>query len=229
MRLFRNRPRKVQAIFIAAIVVAIFSISAAITTYAYSSQVLIPHVLGTGNSCGAYGVPVSVVDANGFSHMSRLYRNQSGFFEFVIKPNETGYITMAYDFGNVNPPIYFLRNLIPSSTQSVLTNEFHTTMSQYFGSQEIRRLDYNNTENLGTEDALIYIPSARDVGLDIDASNIENVTQSIVKVTYAIHADPSAERGTYLLDLKICPGELLTVGDEPHQGPLPWDEREGHY
>jgi hypothetical protein len=137
---------------------------------------------------------------------------------------------MAYDYSSIGQPVFLPPGLVPSSSQHVLADVFQTTIPQYFGMVDVSKLiDYNSTIPESASHSLVPVQSAekKDAGPDIHISNIANVTSSIVKVTYAVHADHSTERGTYLLNLKICPGELVTVGDKPHQGSLPWDARRG--
>lgn len=56
--------------------------------------------------------------------------------------------------------------------------------------------------------------------------NITKVGEKTLKVTYimsALNVTPS-EEGTYLVPIfQTCPGMLLTVGDQPYSGILPWD------
>ena len=60
-------------------------------------------------------------------------------------------------------------------------------------------------------------------GITIFPTNVDNVTNHTLRLTYVIKIDSSAKEGTYGLGIPYtCPIELLTVGDKPYMGHIPW-------
>jgi hypothetical protein len=228
--------RKQQISIIIPIVAGIIAIFVIVGSGYFSSTLPYPTeksggpVMGTGYSCGGSPTPISVVYAQGFANITRVYPDKlPGFFEFVLRPNSTGNITMLYNFGGNNSTVG--NGVIASgrgTTQYVLANVYQRNMSGYFGNVDITKVTDdagNKTEN----DALVYLSRNNIQGMSVYPSSISNVTNSVVKVTYTVKTDDTVKEGTYLLGLNICPGELVTIGNEQTKMPLPWDNFSGWY
>lgn len=186
-------------------------------------------VMGTGRSYGASPIPVSVIDSQGFTNSTKVYHDKlPGLFEFVLKPNSSGNITMLYDFSQNTSTtgndglfdFFFGRKGTP---QYVLANIYHQNMSDYFGNVDISQVTGNSTTNNDNNSNLVFLSRNSIQGMSVYPSNISNVTDRVVKVTYTVKTDDSVKEGTYLLELNIYPGELVTIGNAPAKMPLPWD------
>ncbi|MDE1813568.1 MAG: hypothetical protein KGI05_02780 [Thaumarchaeota archaeon] len=167
-------------------------------------------------TCGGGRKIATFVDTGGFINITKANEPEKGlpvdwkdFFDFVLKPNSTGYINMSFEFIGEG---YDIGNTSFNGTiQSVLGSTI--TVSDLFNKTAIYTLDepYSSPhmENLD--------------GISIFATNIDNVTNHTLRLTYVIKIDPSAKEGTYGLGIPYtCPIELLTVGDKPYTGPIPW-------
>lgn len=185
-------------------------------------------VMGYGFSCGGSRIPISVLGAQGFTNVTRpLSDKLPGFFEFVLPANSVGNITMLYDFSQENPSNASPLNFNKGTTQDVLSNTYHQSMADYFGHVEISKVNDKATNK--TSESIVYLSSESIKGMRIVPSSMSNVTDSVVKVIYTVKTDADAMQGTYLLGLKICPGELVTIGSEPTQMQLPWSNFTGWY
>ncbi|MDE1767691.1 MAG: hypothetical protein KGI27_15680, partial [Thaumarchaeota archaeon] len=113
------------------------------------------------------------------------------------------FIGEGYDIGNTS---------FNGTIQSSLGLGRNSTISNLFNKTAIYTLDDP------------YSPHTRNLdGISIFSTNIENVTNHTLKLTYVIKIDPSAKEGTYGLGIPYtCPIELLTVGDHPYTGSIPW-------
>lgn len=119
---------------------------------------------------------------------------RNGSYEFVLKPGTIGYMTMIYNFPQ-------------NTTQSFLT-QFRSTFADLL-STRIYTLDDPNTPHSSTE------------GIKIFPINVINDTENSIYVTYVINS--SKTQGIYLLGTFFsCPGEIITIGEKPFQGNLPW-------
>lgn len=169
-------------------------------------------------TCGGSSYVATFVDTGGFANITRANEPEKGspsswtnFFDFVLKPNSTGYIDMSFEFGGEN---YNIGNTsFSGTTQSSLWILNHNTISDLFNKTAIYTLDEPYTsphmDNLN--------------GISIFTINIDNVTNHTLRLTYVIKIDPSAKEGTYGLHIPYtCPIELLTVGEKPYTGSIPW-------
>ncbi|MGI0059407.1 MAG: hypothetical protein ACREBJ_06525 [Nitrosotalea sp.] len=154
-------------------------------------------------TCGAGRKIATFVDTSGFANITKANEPDKGlpldwndFCDFVSKPNSTGYINMSFEFTDT----------IQSSIEP------YPTISGFFNKTAIYTLDDP------------YSPHANNLdGISIFATNIENVTDHTLKLTYVIKISPSAKEGTYGLGIPYtCPIELLTVGNHSYTGPMPW-------
>jgi hypothetical protein len=169
-------------------------------------------IMQPGAPC--HGSVVSTVyNESGFTYYHRLHIIYPAFFEFVLKPNSTGYITMLYDFTNfwhgTNGEGVPANGL--GTIQNVLANY---PLSKFASNVPVHKVeDYS----WSTQHTPEYY------GLDIHPTRIINMTDSLLAITYAI-TDTHAQKGTtYLVNFDICPGELVTIGDSPRQEPLPFN------
>jgi len=172
-------------------------------------------IIGVNTSSCAGEIDVTTfVDAKGFTNITKIYKGTLPFYDFTLKPDGKGTIVMDYKFAP--------RNICSdnkcrqtNSTQDVMTYDSppFTTFDKFFNrTLEIQKV--NSTYPL-----VPYV--SKDIQLTMKA---ENLTSSIVRITYDIRTSPGTEKGNYLLDLiNMCPGQLLTVGDKSYIGPLPWD------
>lgn len=167
--------------------------------YAFGETNVVQH-------CPAMITDVTLEDATGFVTVNERYKDQNGvlgLYDFVLKPNSSGQITILYDFRE-----YRVADFMAS---------YHTTLAEVFGpKEEVKKL-------VGAGFAILPVEKA---GISIYASDITNMTEHIIKVTYTVKAEHNAEKGTYLIDIfQTCPGELITVGEKPYEGLLPWDPK----
>jgi hypothetical protein len=151
----------------------------------------------------------SIMDAGGFMTIDTIYKDTpklilgqrisgetAGLYNFVLKPGSTGYITLVYEFADI--------------TQTVLSN--YSNFYDFIGPQRISKLsefpnDYSSSRII------------------LKISDIKNLDEHSIAVTFSVAADISADEGPYLMRLwQTCPGEVLTVGTKPHTGPFPWDK-----
>ena len=77
---------------------------------------------------------------------------------------------------------------------------------------------------LSSDKQLSEALNASDVGLRIFPSHLTKLGIHSLSVTYAISAQPDANKATYVITnfYGICPGELLTIGDKPNDYSLQW-------
>lgn len=167
------------------------------------------YVLGEAvsfRSCPPHIADATLVDWGGFLTANERWKGQAGvagLYDFVLKPNSTGHIMMSYDFGEY-------------TTDDVM-RRYHTTLSDTFGTiKDLWKLDGAG---------LVYLPADK-ADIMVYTSSTVNMTDHAIVVTYTVKANASAEKGTYLISLfQTCPGELVTVGEQPYEGPLPWDPK----
>lgn len=163
--------------------------------------------------CGAASDVATFVDAKGFVNISHIYNGTLPFYDFVLKPGNKGSITMILNFSRQEICRYG-HCMELNSTQDVLTYGRQTNFTKFFS--------LSNRDILKTYQKFPLIPyNTTDIRLNEEA---ENLTANSVRITYSIEVSPTADLGNYLLTFyNTCPGELLTVGDKPYRGPLPWD------
>ncbi len=167
-------------------------------------------------TCGAGMKIATFVDTSGFVNITKANEPGIGspadwndFFNFILKPNSTGYIDMSFEFiGNE----YSIDNVsFKGTTQRSIQLLQGSTILDYFNKTAIYTLD-DPTPHKNNLD-----------GISIFATNIENVTDHTLRLTYVIKIAPSAKEGTYGLEIPYtCPIELLTVGNHSYTGPIPW-------
>ncbi|MDE1728887.1 MAG: hypothetical protein KGI02_08450 [Thaumarchaeota archaeon] len=167
-------------------------------------------------TCGAGKKIATFVDTGGFVNITKANNYLGGsppdwndFFDFVLKPNSTGYINMSFEF--------------IGESYSIDNKPFNGSIQSSIGFQRSTVLDFFNKTSIYTIDEP-YSPHIRNLnGVNILATNIENVTDHTLRLTYVIKIDASAREGTYGLGIPYtCPIELLTVGDHPYTGPILW-------
>lgn len=169
-------------------------------------------------TCGAGTKIATFVDTSGFVNITKANEPNKGlpsdwndFFDFVLKPNSTGYIDMSFEFFGES---YGVDNkqYNGSIQSSIGLLSQYGTISNAFNKTAIYTLDNPNvshTSNLN--------------GIHIFTINTENVTNHTLKITYVIKVDSSAKEGTYGIGIPYtCPLELLTIGDHSYTGSMPW-------
>jgi hypothetical protein len=162
--------------------------------------------------------------------------NKSGIYEFVLKPGSKAAVTMSYDFcpGGIS------KSLVNTSGNKTTSAELKTFFESFNSTNKgiyklnldaISKSDNATNGPLGSLatnanqlPSTEYISKANGTGVKILPSNITKVSDQSIKVTYAIIAEPSAIKATYIITnfYGICPGEILTVGDEPNEKSAEW-------
>ncbi|MER3408203.1 MAG: hypothetical protein C4292_05555 [Nitrososphaera sp.] len=182
---------------------------------------------GVSYSCGAGFATGSYIEARGFKEIVQVYKptmaGAQGVYQFVLAQGSAGKITQVIDY---NPGDSIIGEITTSkTTQNVMQELFHQNLSEHFNQVDIYKIDTCIKDPSQQSISLIYLPRNQTTSrISIVASNISNVTNSKVQVTYNVGTMPSTEKGVYLLGLTYtCPGAILTVGDKPYTGPLPWD------
>ena len=166
-------------------------------------------------TCGAGMKIATFVDTSGFVNITKANEPDKGlpldwndFFDFVSKPNSTGYITMSFEFIGEG---YNVNNVPFDGTIQSSIGSDRGTISGFFNKTVIYTLDDPAPHKNNLD------------GISIFATNIENVTDHTLRLTYVIKISPSAKEGTYGLEIPYtCPIELLTVGNHSYTGPIPW-------
>ncbi|MGI0087846.1 MAG: hypothetical protein ACREBI_07775 [Nitrosotalea sp.] len=167
-------------------------------------------------TCGAGRKIATFVDTRGFINITKANEYAGGlpvdlndFFDFILKPNSTGYINMSFEFIGEN---HYVNNVPFNGTIQFSISSQQSTISDLFNKTAIYTLDDP------------YSPHASNLdGIRIFTTNIENVTNHTLRLTYVIKIDSSAKEGTYGIGIPYtCPIELLTVGDHPYTGSIPW-------
>lgn len=208
-----------------------------IFTLLATRHLALPALIIQGNSvtltaderCSKYGGEwASIADEGGFVAI-RPFQNATnlepntqtpdrkpGLYEFVLAPNSTGHITMVYDSCSANTFNQEFGNNINDT--STFFKSFDTRL------HGLAKFDSNEqSESFKTGQAIRLSPNETG-GVMVYPSEIkmgDNDHQLVV--TYTLEANSKAQRGLYIINLfHRCPGELLTVGDKPHQGEIPW-------
>jgi len=143
-----------------------------------------------------------------------------GIYEFVLKPGSVGYVKMVYDFC----PNAFGFQPSRTANYSELSKLFQSVNST---NQIMYRLNDKPDNNNGTDlmslndnqELITEVLNATGVGIRIYPSDLVILNSHSVSVTYAVSAEPSAYKATYVITnfYGICPAELLTVGDAPNE------------
>ena len=178
---------------------------------------------GTAQRCVSNNEWASIDDVRGFATIKRyqgappLQENlmtpgrKPGLYEFVLAPNSTGYITMVYD-----------------TCSEPITATIGNNVSQFFSSLDthtsgINKFDSNEESESFRTGQAIWVPGNNAAPVQVYSSIVKQENEHRVVVTYTISADSKAIPGVYIMNLyHTCPGELLTIGDKPHQGDIPW-------
>lgn len=164
---------------------------------------------GKFHSCPAIVTSsVAITGIDGFPACVQMYGSNgepsrySGTYDFVLRPNSTGYITVVYDFGaNELPTAGFFKELMEES--------------------DIHRLS-------GDGSSWIFLPANQtSLTVSVPPENVTKVNQSTLKVTYTVKTENTKQEeigDTYLVNIyQVCTGELITIGEEPYVGRLPLD------
>lgn len=154
--------------------------------------------------CPARFTSASVIEYGGFAACTEIYKSSTPgipmIHEYVLKPNSTGYLTMTYDFGSndLEIPDFITKKM-----------ELHKVTPDILDA------------------SLTYIPAnMTNIRVFAPESNITRINEKMLMVTYTLSAQnvSLSEEGTYLIPIfQTCLGMLLTVGDQPYSGRLPWD------
>ncbi len=149
---------------------------------------------------------------SGFTDIKLVFKSGPGTYgpdtyEFVLKPNSTGSITLDYDFSLTT---FSLDNKTwLSGTENIVGIMLGKTLSEYFRDFEIYKFERGS---------LVPPPVGQIPGISIYPSSILNMTQNMVRVTYTVSVDASAQKNTYLIRIPDNePGQFLTVGDKPYE------------
>ncbi len=161
--------------------------------------------------CGGLPVISSIVDEEGFVNVVKPFDEYNAFREFIVKPGSTAFLTMKYD----------LSQLDKNNTQYLMDGIYHgklltDSIGIYTINPDPSSIDKGNSIN--------RLPEGQTEGISVYPVQSTNETASLVKVVYAIKADESALNGkSYVFTVfHVChPGEMLTVGEKPHEGALP--------
>jgi hypothetical protein len=168
-------------------------------------------VVNDTGPCGGLPVISSIVDEEGFVNVVKPFDDYNAFREFVIKPGSTAFLTMKYDLSRVDK----------DNTQSLLDGIYRgSLLTDSIGIYTINP----DPSSIDTGNSITRLPEGQAEGISVYPAQSTNETASIVKVVYAIKADASAINGkSYIFTVfHVChPGEMLTVGEKPHEGPLP--------
>jgi hypothetical protein len=167
----------------------------------------IPTPGGKFHSCPGIATSyAAITDASGFPACVQMYDSDPRSispttYDFVLKPNSTGYLTLVYDFGS----------------NEVLPKEYFADITK----SDIYRLsdDGNSLQYLAENQTSISAFVA-----------LENITYTgvkTVKLTYTVETKftkPEEVGHTYYFSVyEACEGEFVTIGEKPYSGRLPWD------
>lgn len=163
----------------------------------------------------------SILDFNGFVTVSPAIEGTSdlirgkettgsrpGIYQFVLAPGSTGSITMIYrDFcgGDLKYP-----DDISSEALLEFFNSTNTTTDGLY------KLGNNMV-------GVLHLPPSATKDIAIYVSSIVRENNDRVKVVYTASATDSADTGTYVMNIyAVCPGEILTIGENAYLGSIPW-------
>jgi hypothetical protein len=162
---------------------------------------------GRFHSCPAIVTSsAAITNIGGFPACVQMYgggpSSHPATYDFVLRPNSTGYITVVYDFG---------QNELPSPG----------SFSNPAKSSGIHRLS-------GDGSSWIFLPANQtSLTASVAPENVTSIYPSTLKVTYTIETRDTRQEevgNTYLFNIfQVCTGELITIGDKPYTGKLPLD------
>jgi hypothetical protein len=156
-------------------------------------------------SCPAMITSPSIIDAEGFLSVANKHDGRTGLDEFVLSPNSAGHVTVLYE------PIAGSNG----SVEKLIENIYDMPASSF-----IKPIETLYTINKGK----LSPTNSSEIGIEISPSSIISLQDGSLQVVYQIVADSSAVRGTYLIGIwQTCPGALVTVGEKPYEGSLPWN------
>lgn len=166
-----------------------------------------PTLGGRFHSCPAIVTSsAAITSIDGFPACVQMYGSNGepsrypATYDFVLRPNSTGYITVVYDFGqNELPAPEFFAELVKAS--------------------DIHRLS-------GDGSSWIFL-HANQTSLTVSPENVTKVNPTTLRVTYTVETSDTKQEeigSTYLVNIyQVCTGELVTIGEEPYVGRLPLD------
>lgn len=201
----------------------------------------------TVTRCNDVSPASSILETNGFATIKAMTTgqpmpsipttgNEPGIYEFVLKPNSKAIVTMAYDFcpGIGKSMIDTSSNKTTSAELETFFDSFNSTNKGVYklNVQAFSKSDDTTNDALGslTKNNNIlptsFIPQANGTGVKIYPSNITKISDQSIKVTYVVIAESSASKATYVITnfYRTCPGEILTIGDEPNDLSQKWAE-----
>jgi hypothetical protein len=169
----------------------------------------IPTPGGKFHSCPGNPTQFSAItEIGGFPACVQMYGSKDEpsrwptTYDFVLRPNSTGYITVVYDFGINELPT-------PESFTEIMKKS------------DIHRLSDDGN-------SWIFLPANQtSLTVSVAPENVTKVNPTNLKVTYTVETkDTKREEigNTYLINvLSVCEGELITIDDKPYTGRLPLD------
>lgn len=197
---------------------AVFSLSFTLVTYAsQNANLYCPNRMNSA----------SIIGNSGFLDVKEIWRGggiNPGMHEFLLRQDSVGSFTVRYQSvtsmylnvtnNNTNDEI-----MMTNTTEQIIKNFYHKTPIEFFDSgKSVWRIEQGGRN-------LTYVPDFKEVGIEYNVSEAKVMPDDSIQVTYVVLAAREALNGTYLIGIPdACPGELVTVGDSFHSGPLPWDK-----
>lgn len=171
-------------------------------------RLYIPTPGGKFHSCPGQSAYVSITGIEGFPACVQMYGNKNESYpfatsyDFVLKPNSTGYITLVYDFG---------ANELPEPN-------FFTDLHIAY---DIHRLNDDGSN-------WIFVPANQtSLSYYVAPENVTTASPTSLKVTYTIETKNTKKDevgNTYHIGIyQICEGQFITIGEVPYTGRLPLD------
>lgn len=160
--------------------------------------------------------------------------SEPGIYEFVLKPGSKADVTMRYDFcPGINKSLTDASgNKTTSAELKTFFDSFNSTNKGIYklNTEAFAKSDNSTKDPLSSltvkndASSTMYIQQANGTGVKIYPSNLTKISDQSIKVDYVIVADSSAAKATYILAnfYRTCPGEILTVGDEPNETSQEW-------
>lgn len=168
----------------------------------------IPTPGGKFHSCPGQIAYVSITGIDGFPACVQMYGSKNvsypfaTSYDFVLRPNSTGYLTIDYDFReNELPEPNFFKDL--------------------YNDGDVHRLSDDGSN-------WIFVPANQtSVSYYIAPENVTTVNPTTMRVTYNIETKNTKQDeigNTYLIGIyQICEGQFVTIGEAPYTGRLPLD------
>lgn len=169
---------------------------------------------GGSFSCPDQLTTVSLAEMKGFVTTVQHSKGEtlnSGIYEFVLKPGSTGFITLNY--GSPYEDI---------TAEERIKSAYGKTPAEFYDSMP------PSIWNIDKETGSVIVDrpaSAEETGVSANVKDVTVLNDGSIQVVYAIESAPSAGRTTYALVMpQTCPGEILTIGETPYRGVLPWSD-----